>query len=238
MKVVGYIRVSTDKQAERGLGLEVQERAIQGWAKVSKHKLLSTYRDEGISGGNGLEHRVGLAGALEALGAGDAGGLVIYRLDRLARDLVLQEQLLAEMWRLGAEVFSTDGGEQGYLKDDPDEPSRKLIRQMLGAVAEYERAMIVLRLKAGRRRKAERGGFAYGSPPYGWKARGRALVAVPREQAGIRLARRLRREGKSLANIADDLEVRGFSPRRGDRWHPTTVRRLLQRSDSLASGSG
>jgi DNA invertase Pin-like site-specific DNA recombinase len=229
MKVIGYARVSTDKQAEQGLGLEVQEDAVRAWAKANKHKLLAIYRDEGVSGANGLDQRVQLASALEVLGEGKAAGLVVYRLDRLARDLVLQEQLLAEIRRLGAEPFSTDGGEQGYLKDDPDEPSRKLIRQILGAVAEYERAMITLRLRVGRRRKAERGGFAYGGPPYGWRASGGELVADRMEQDGLALVRRLRRDGLSLARIAGALEEAGFRPRRGARWYPTTVKRVLER---------
>ena len=60
----------------------------------------------------------------------------VYRLDRLARDLIVQETVLAEVKRLGGEVFSTSAAEAGYLSDDPDDPSRKLIRQVLGAVAE------------------------------------------------------------------------------------------------------
>jgi len=229
VRVVGYVRVSTDKQAEQGLGLEVQERAIRGWAKSNKHQVIRIYRDEGASGANGLDRRVELADALEAMGRGEADGLVVARLDRLARDLVLQEQLLAEIRRLGGEPFSTDGGEQGYLKDDPNEPSRKLIRQVLGAVAEYERAMITLRLRAGRRRKHERGGFAYGSPPYGWKARGGELVQDEAELAGLQLARRLRQEGLPLAAIGAELQAQGFPPRRGVRWHPTSVKRILDR---------
>jgi DNA invertase Pin-like site-specific DNA recombinase len=230
VRVVGYARVSTDKQAEQGLGLEVQEEAIRAWAKANKHKLIRICKDEGASGANGIDRRFHLAEALEALDRGEAKGLVVYRLDRLARDLVLQEQLLAEVRRLGAELFSTDGGEQGYLSDDPDEPSRRLIRQVLGAVAEYDRAMITLRLRLGRRRKAERGGFAYGSPPYGWKASRGELVPDPVEQDGLSLARRLRQEGRSLIQIADALEGAGFSPRRGTRWHPTTVKRILERA--------
>jgi DNA invertase Pin-like site-specific DNA recombinase len=75
----------------------------------------------------------------------EADALIVYRLDRLARDLVLEEQLLAEAWRMGAVVFSTSAGESAYLEDDPLDPSRRLIRQVLGAVNEYERAMIGLR---------------------------------------------------------------------------------------------
>jgi DNA invertase Pin-like site-specific DNA recombinase len=65
--------------------------------------------------------------------------------------------------RLGGGAFSTSAAESGYLVDDPDDPSRKLIRQILGAVSEYERAMIPLRLRSGRHRKAKHGGFAYGA---------------------------------------------------------------------------
>src|SRR5258706_7555130 len=158
MKVAGYLRVSTDRQAEEGLGLEVQEHAIRAWARNNGHRVGSWYRDEGLSGSNGLDQREGLADALDALKNRGAAGLVIYRLDRLARDLVLQEQLLADVRRMRAEVFSTSAGEAGYLSDDPDDPSRKLIRQVLGAVSEYERGMISLRLRSGRRRKAENGG--------------------------------------------------------------------------------
>lgn len=68
-------------------------------------------------------------------------GIFVYRLARLARDLVLQEQLLAEVSRAGGQVFSTSGAEQHYLVDDSDAPSRRLIRQILGAVSEYERSM-------------------------------------------------------------------------------------------------
>ncbi len=82
---------------------------------------------------------------------------MVYRLDRLARDLILQETLLAEITAAGGQVFSTMPGEQAVIEDDPEDPSRRLIRQVLGAVAEYERSLIRLRLRNGRRRKAERG---------------------------------------------------------------------------------
>jgi DNA invertase Pin-like site-specific DNA recombinase len=90
LRVVGYLRVSTDKQAEEGLGLDVQEQAIRTWAKSTGHRVVAWFRDEGVSGSNGLDARDGLAEALDALRTRAAGGLVVYRLDRLARDLVLQ----------------------------------------------------------------------------------------------------------------------------------------------------
>lgn len=229
MRVVGYLRVSTDRQAEEGLGLEVQEQAIAAWAKAGGHKLAGIYLDEGVSGSNGIDTREGLVDAIAALKAGDAKGLVVYRLDRLARDLVVQETLLAELRRLGAEAFSTSAAEQGYLGDDPDDPSRALIRQILGAVSQYERAMIALRLRSGRRRKAERGGYAYGAPPYGWSAVDGELVADEGEQCVLVAMHKMAHEGMTLAGIARELNAEGVPPRRGERWHPTTVKRSLGR---------
>ena len=123
MKIVAYLRVSTDRQAEEGLGLEVQEQTIRSWARTQGHRVALWTRDEGVSGSDGLDRREGLADALRALKERRAEGLVVYRLDRLARDLVLQEQLLADVRRMRSEVFSTSAAEASYLGDDPDDPS-------------------------------------------------------------------------------------------------------------------
>ncbi len=87
-----------------------------------------------MPGGNGLDAREALPDAVAEVREHRATGLVVYRLDRLARDLILQETLLAEIANLGGRVFSTIPGEQDVIEDDPDDPSRRLIRQVLGAV--------------------------------------------------------------------------------------------------------
>lgn len=235
MRVVGYIRVSTDKQAEQGLGLDVQRQALKTWAKAKGHRLVAVESDEGISGSNGLEHRLGLAEALATVRGKRAEAVVVYRLDRLARDLVLQEQLLAEVRRIGGVVLSTSPSEGEYLVDDPQDPSRRLIRQVLGAVNEYERHMIRLRLSAGRRRKAEQGGFAYGSPPFGTRAEGRVLVDDVDEQETLLRIRDLRAGGASLPMIAATLTSEGRQPKRGSRWHVESLRRILARLETQAS---
>lgn len=234
MKVVAYLRVSTDKQAERGLGLQVQEQAIKKWARANKHRVVLWTRDEGVSGSNGLDTRVGLLDALDGLKERGVDGLVVYRLDRLARDLIVQETLLAEVKRIGAQVFSTSPTESSFLGDDPDDPSRALIRQILGAVAQYERSMIRLRLAAGRRRKAESGGFAYGAPPYGFESVDGELRPVESEQVTLARISELVAEGKSLRAIADTLTTEGHHPRRSARWHPQTLAKLLRRINADA----
>ena len=229
VKLVAYLRVSTDKQAEQGLGLEVQEQAIRKWARANGHRITLWTSDEGISGSNGLDTRIGLAEALAAVRDGEVGALVVYRLDRLARDLTLQESLLAEIRRTGGDLFSTSNAEAEFLVDDPDDPSRKMIRQVLGAVNEFERSMIALRLRSGRARKAEKGGFAYGSPPFGYRAENGELIPVPEEFDTVARIRALHAEGRSLREIGSALEAEGRTTKRGGtRWHPTTVQSVLR----------
>lgn len=230
MKLIGYLRVSTREQAESGLGLDIQESAIRAWARQERHRLVAIHKDEGVSGSNGLDSRTGLLECLDAIKDGTGSGIIVYRLDRLARDLIVQEQILAEVRRLGGQVFSTSAAESGYLEDDPRDPSRKLIRQVLGAVAEYERSMIALRMRAGRQRKADRGGYAYGAPPYGYRAHGGELVEDEAEQAVVQRILGLRQHGASLRQIVADLESAGITPRRG-RWHPDTVAAVLRQAE-------
>jgi DNA invertase Pin-like site-specific DNA recombinase len=228
-RLVAYLRVSTDRQAEHGLGLEIQAAAIKSWAKDHGHRIVLWAQDEGVSGSNGLETREALPQALAALQSRTAAGLVVYRLDRLARDLVLQEQLLAEIKRLGADTHTTSSAEAGYLADDPDDPSRKLIRQILGAVNEYERSMIRLRLRSGRARKRHNGGYAYGPPPLGYRAEGRQLVTDDHERQVVERIRELRAEGRSLRQIAEVLTAEGFKPKRSTTWHPGSLRLIINR---------
>src|SRR5262245_53418179 len=151
VKVVSYTRVSTGKQ-ERGLGLSVQEQAIRGWAGAERQQIVAGFSDR-VSGAVPVHERPGLAAALRLIREGEAEAIVVYRLDRLARDLIVQEQLVAEIRRMGGQLFTTSPAEAHYLDDDPDDPSRKLIRQVLGAVREFESSMILLRLRNGRRAK-------------------------------------------------------------------------------------
>jgi DNA invertase Pin-like site-specific DNA recombinase len=227
MRVVGYLRVRTERQADEGPGLEVQEQAIRAWAAAEGHKLVACYRDGGVSGSNGIDAWVGLHEALRALAAGRADGLVVDRLDRLARDLPVQEGILAWAWNHGGRVFACDAGE--VVQEDPDDPMRTAMRQMVGVFARLERGMVAARLRAGRRRKAARGGFAYGAPPYGKRAVAGELVEDPAEQQVIARIRELHTGGVSLREIARTLNAEGVRPRRGKRWQDRTVAKIVAR---------
>jgi site-specific DNA recombinase len=141
--------------------------------------------------------------------------------------VLVQEQLLRDAWELGREVLSTAPSEAD-LRDDPEDPTRRLIRIIIGAVHAHNRDMTVLRLQRGKRRKQQRGGFLGGTPRYGYHAIEGELAPDRAEQAAVRRIRRLRQDGLSLREIAAALEAEGVPAKRGGKWHPVTVARVLQ----------
>jgi DNA invertase Pin-like site-specific DNA recombinase len=226
IRTVGYVRVSTNGQLD-GYGLVAQEKAVRAYARAHGLKLVRVLREEGVSGATPAEQRPALMEALRAIRDGEAEALLVPNLDRLARELHIQEAALAHVWRMGGRVFTVEAGE--VLEDDPDDPVRRAMRQMRGVFAELEKGLIVKRLRDGRRAKAEAGGYAVGAPPYGFRAHHGQLVPDDDEQRAIALARRLRRDGLSFRAIARALEEQGCRPKRGGRWHPTQVARILRR---------
>lgn len=234
MRLMAYLRVSTDLQADQGMGLAVQRQAIRAWAKGNGHRIVGWHSDEGISGTNDVDARPGLLDALTALEAGEAMGLVTYKLDRLARKLTVQEATLARIWSLDCCAFTVDLGE--IPQDDPDDPMRTALRQMVGVFAQLDRGMIAARLRAGRRMKAASGGYAGGAPRYGMRAEGRSLVADEGEQASIARLRALDQQGCSSRQIADTLNAEGVPSKRGGSWSSATVCRVL-RAGQISSGN-
>jgi DNA invertase Pin-like site-specific DNA recombinase len=226
VKLIGYCRVSTTGQVRDGLGLPTQERLIRAWAKRDGHRVVAWYRDEGVSGSNGIEDREALLDALRAVKDGRAEGLVVSSLDRLARALTVQEAVLGKVWALGGRMFTVDSGE--VLRDDPDDPMRTAMRQMAGVFAELERRLVIKRLRDGRATKAKAGGYASGGVPYGQRAEGGELVPDEAEQRIVARVKQLRAEGASYPAICQALTDEGYTPRRG-QWRPGTVRRVALR---------
>ncbi len=232
---MAYVRVSTDRQAEFGLGLDVQEEAIRVWARSGQHRIVEWFRDEGVSGAAPFDQREGLAGALQSVCDGSAGGVVFHKLDRLARSITEQEAALAHVWRCNGRVFTADQGE--IAKDDPDDPMRMGYRLMVGVFSQIERAMIAKRLRDGRKLKASRGGYAYGSPAFGYKsdARTRSLQIADDEAAALFRIATLRAGNASIREIASALEAEGIRPKRATTWNPGTLSRILRRLEAVIS---
>jgi DNA invertase Pin-like site-specific DNA recombinase len=230
-KVVGYLRVSTTEQVE-GFGLDVQRKAIEEYCRKRRLRLVDVLSDEGQSGSNGLDRRVGLAEALALVERGDVKGIVVYRLDRLARDLLLQETVMGRMRSAGAVVLSVTEPDV-----DSDDATRVLVRQVLGAISQYERAVIKGRMMAGKAAKVATGGYGGGRPAFGKVAKDKSLVDDVDERQTIELIRRLRDKGLSLRQIAEHLEQAGLHSKSGQHWFPTQVKRVLDRISDARSTS-
>lgn len=220
-RAIGYVRVSSQEQ-RYGRGLDTQEAAIRAYCKQNGLRLVSVARDEAKSGSNGLDTRVGLAEALSACEAGAADVLVVDDYSRLARDLILQETTIQQLAAAGVKVCSVTEPE-----GEGDQHTRDLIRQVLGAVNQYNRAVIRAKMEAGRARAVAEGRRGQGAPPYGFRAENGALVPVDSEQAVLAQLRQWQAEGLPLAEMARKLNSAGTTSKRGGKWHPTSVARAL-----------
>lgn len=230
MKLVSYLRVSSEGQID-GYGLDAQRRAVRAWAKANDHRIVHECADEAVSGALDASERPGLSCVLDQLADGTADGVIIARLDRLARQLTVQEATLGLIWRRGAAVFSADQGE--VHADDPDDPMRTAIRQVMGCFAELDRKMVAKRLRDGRRAKAAAGRKAVGDYAYGYCAtgKGRDRDAGPNgaEQEAVRRIVELRSAGQSYRQIASTLDAEGLKPRRAAAWSAMSVRNIVAR---------
>lgn len=243
-RLVAYLRVSTIEQKAHGFGLDVQRRAIRDAARALDARVVEWCSDEGLSGALPAVDRPGLTEALDMIDNGEADGLIVRDLDRLARSVTVQEALLARVWLVGHAAVFTSLPPTEVMRDDPDDPMRTAMREMAGVFAGLERRMIAKRLRDGRRAKAAAGGHATGATPYGWRSGKRgpnnpngALVPVPFEQAALRRMNELRDAGASTHQIADILIAEGHPTKRGGRWASATVSRILSRHSSVETVS-
>lgn len=213
-----YLRVSGKGQLE-GDGFTRQLAAIKKHAATNGIKIARIFREEGVSGTRDLENRPALQDMLVALHSNGTKVVLVERLDRLARDLMIQESIIADMKRHGFEIVSV--AEPDLCSDDP---SRTLMRHVLGAFAQYERAIIVQKLRGARQRNRAKTGRCEGRKPFG---------ARPGESEIIERMKALRKAGMAVDKIAATLNDEGAKPRAGERWYATSVYRVLKAADAL-----
>lgn len=220
-RIVGYVRVSTDKQADGGHSLEAQRAKLAAYAELHDAELVATFEDAGLSAGT-LD-RPGLDGALAALDRGEGDAVLVVKLDRLTRstrDLgALLDRATAGGWALLSVAESLDTATA----------AGRLVVSVLGAVAQWEREAAGERTAAAMAAMQAAGLYTGGPPPYGYRVSedGRRLVPEPSEGAVLEAARELHRAGLSLCAIGRALAERGHRPRGGGAWHHNTVSRLI-----------
>jgi site-specific DNA recombinase len=221
-KALAYVRVSTDEQAAHGHGLDVQERAVKAFAESQGYDLADVIRDPGVSGATRPADRPGFGRILELAGSRSFSVLIVYRFDRLAREIryaVTTASDLAEQYGVGIRSVTEP--------IDTATSAGKMMFAVLAAMAEAERDVITERTKGGRIAKATDGGYACGRVPYGYEHdREGGLRVVPEQAAIVRRIFRERRQLK-LKEIAAGLNRDGIAAPKGGEWQVSSVAYVL-----------
>jgi site-specific DNA recombinase len=220
-RAIAYLRVSTDKQADRGVSLEAQRAKLEAYATLYDLDLIATITDAGASAKT-LE-REGLQQALAMLKQGDAEALVVAKLDRLTRSVV-------DLGRLVDTYFAPGKAALLSVSEQIDTRSAagRLVLNVLASVSQWEREAIGERTSAAMRHKQAQGEYIGGHAPYGYElAADGTLVEHEGEQRVIREARALKAGGLSLRAIAKELARRGFKPRQGEAFAPMQISRMV-----------
>ena len=226
MKIALYARVSTPRQ-EQEQTIASQLAALHTYAAERSYEVdeAQVFLDDGYSGA--CLDRPGLDRLRDAAQMGLVELVLVEAPDRLARDYVWQQVVLTDLQRHGCQVEFVHGPQ-------PHTPEDRLLLQMQGMFAEYERAQILERTRRGRLHAARQGLLLVGSAPYGYRrVAGRAgqpaYLEVYEPEAIIvrQLYDGLLLEGLSVRQLTKRLREQGVPPPRSDRWHPASVRLLL-----------
>ncbi len=211
--VFGYIRVSSLGQVE-GDGFPRQLDAIKKFARSKRLKIVEVYKDEGVSGTECGFDRPGLSDMMIALKSNGVRIVLVSDASRLARDLMIQEVILADFRKHGITCFESSGSE---LTVSDGDPTRILIRQVLGAVSQFEKSNLVQKLAAARKRIRRTSGKCEGGPSY-----------VQIKHPAIERIMELRKQKLTLKDIAEKLNGEGIKPMRGEKWFAMQICRIVK----------
>src|SRR5215475_13812130 len=216
---VAYLRTSSaanvgpDKDSDKR-----QSAAIEAFAKRAGFTLVGEYYDAAVSGADPVEKRAGFAEMLQHLAANGAKTIIVESPDRFARDLAVQlagHDMLKELGIAIVPAWAPD-----FFTEDT--PTAILVRQVPGAIAQFEKASAVAKLAAARKRKREREG----------RCEGRKPLSQTRPEV-VALARKLRRRRPkggqlTLRGVATELAARGFLNKRGKEYAAKSVANMLR----------
>src|SRR3989344_6733124 len=195
-QAIAYCRTSTESQKEKET-IELQVQALNQFATKNEAEIVKWFKDDGVSGG--LESRPELIRLMDYLKENDeVGSVLIYKLDRLARDLFIQEGLIRKFAELNKQVVST-------LEPDlnSNDPFRKAFRQMLGVFSEFEKAMIGLRMKNGKYSAVAKGKW-HGGSIYGYDSDKNGKLTINNYESEVvkRIFLMKKRQHKGLTEIS------------------------------------
>ena len=221
-QAIGYVRVSTEQQADEGVSLEAQKVKIRAWCELNDYELVGVYEDAGISGKN-MTKRPGLNEALD--NAGKDMALVVHSLSRLARStkdcIEIAEQLKDNKCDL---VSLTE-------KIDTSSAMGEFFFTLIAALGQMERKLIGERTTAALAHKKAKG-EKYAPVPFGYKEIEGKLEAVKKETQLIAEIVSRRQAGETLQAIAGWLNDQGIIGKQGGKWYASSVSYVLKRQEA------
>jgi DNA invertase Pin-like site-specific DNA recombinase len=207
MQVIGYIRVSTDEQRNSGAGLAAQRATIEAECLHRGWQLVEVVEDAGYSAKD--LKRPGVQIALETLRRGEAGALVVAKLDRLSRSMLDFTAVMAKASKQGWALVALD------CAVDTTTPAGEAMANVLATFAQFERRLIGQRTREALAIKRQNG-VRLGRP-----------LSLPGDVRG-RISSE-REAGRSLVSIADTLNEEQVPTAQGGRqWWASTVRAVLR----------
>lgn len=223
IKAIAYLRTSSainvgsDKDSDKR-----QRAAIAGFAKARGFTIVAEHYDAAVSGADPIGERPGFAAMLEQIAANGVRSIVIESPDRFARDLAVQIAGHDLLKSLGVDLIPSTAPD--YFTEDT--PTAVLVRQVLGAVAQFEKASTVAKLKAARERKKAITGKCEGRKSYAEQEGGSDLIAMAK-----RLRRRLPKGGqRSLREVAAELAKHGKVTASGKPYAASAVASMLKQT--------
>lgn len=218
---IAYLRTSSatnvgaDKDSEKR-----QREAVAAFAKRAGYDIETEFYDAAVSGADPVDLRPGFAALLARVAGNGVKVVIVETANRFARDLIVQETGHKMLRSLGIELIAADSPDSFV----DDTPTAILVRQILGAVAQFEKAALVAKLKGARERVRRQRG----------KCEGRKSHVEINPEA-VALAKRLHRaspktgERMSLRRISAELKAAGYVNERGREFNPNSVKSMIER---------
>ena len=230
-RIAGYVRVSHSEQVENGYSLEAQRNRLTAYAAGTERELNEFYCDEGYSAGT--LRRPSLQRLIVDVKAGRIDTIMVSKLDRLSRSLIdlLELVRLCEKY----EVALVSASES----IDTSTPAGRMMLQLLGVFAEFERGRISERISDVLADKRHRGTVYSRNVPFGFRRIGSKIVADEEQQAELAVMKRMHQDGASLRQIAAYLNDKGIRTNNGGKqFYAQTVKQVLfSRANASASRS-
>ena len=220
MKILGYIRVSTKLQSEKGNSLKLQKSKIKGYCKLNDFELIEIYEDKGISGMS-IDKRDGYKEMVNYLTNNDIDGIVVWSLSRLGRKMKDVVEFMDILKQNDINFFS--------IKENLSNNDKvgSLIMNILGSINEFEVEVIRERIKDVKRNKKSNG-EVYGRLQYGWDNVNGKLIKNKFEFSIIKRIKNLRSRGWSWRNISNKLNDEGIKSKEGKIWYDGSLYNMMR----------